>query len=120
MAGLLDYITFCSEAETTKRLRAKFLLWRAMQEGKLTAVGTDIKGSRIEIPGYHWASLDCTTTEKPPDRYRSRNSSDQFDHVEVKSSAVKSLFPQNWDHHQKDVMNRESGNEEEGATTSFN
>ena len=107
-ARLLDYITICSEAETTKRLESKLLLWNAMQECKLTAVGTDIKGSRIEILGYLWESLDCMTTEKPPDRYRSGNSSDQFDHVEVLSSAVKSLWPHKWGHSQKDLMPSES------------
>jgi hypothetical protein len=118
---LLNYVTLGTEEETTKRLEAKFLLWRALQEGGLTAIGTDSQGSRKEIPSYLWASLESMTSERGPDRYRSGNSSDRFDHVEVLSSAVKSLWPRNGESNQKDLMSSGGGTEEEeeDGTSSF-
>jgi hypothetical protein len=78
----------------TRRREARRELWDALQQEKLTAVGTDKSSAkRIQIPGFLWANLDCSGQEDPP-IYRSKNSDEEFADVIVPSSAVKELWPE--------------------------
>lgn len=93
-ARFWDYITIGEKDDTDQRSDAKRLLWHAMHQGKLTAVGTDNQGKRVEISRYLWPSLDCAMSDRSHDRFFSNLSSEWFEHVTVLSVVVRKLWPE--------------------------